>query len=129
MLPNNNVLLVTTKKFETNLVLVIVNKLKPYKYMESKVQKQEQSIGGLLVEDFDTDVEDDDCDIQKPHIQTNEDEEQMQDLLINTILIVAIHMTNEFVSNNYKSDGFGKQKSTNYLSWVLVESTKYSPSH
>jgi hypothetical protein len=36
MLPNNIVLLVTIEKFETNLVLVNVNKLKPYKYMESE---------------------------------------------------------------------------------------------
>jgi len=33
---------VTIEKFETNLVLVNVNKLKPYKYMESKIQKQKQ---------------------------------------------------------------------------------------
>ncbi len=39
MLPNNIVLLVTIEKFETNLVLVNVNKLKPYKYMESEVHK------------------------------------------------------------------------------------------
>jgi hypothetical protein len=37
VLPNNIALFVTIKKFETNLVLVIVGKLKPYKYMESKV--------------------------------------------------------------------------------------------
>ncbi len=37
VLPNNTVLLVTIEKFETNLVLVNMNKLKPYKYMESKV--------------------------------------------------------------------------------------------
>jgi hypothetical protein len=35
--PNKIVLLVTIEKFETNLVLVNVNKLKPYKYMESKI--------------------------------------------------------------------------------------------
>ncbi len=39
VLPNNIVLLVTIEKFETNHVLVNLNKLKPYKYMESKVQK------------------------------------------------------------------------------------------
>jgi hypothetical protein len=37
VLPNNTMLLVTIEKFETNLVLVNVNKLKPYKYMESKI--------------------------------------------------------------------------------------------
>jgi len=41
MLPNNIMLLVTIEKFKTNLVLVNVNKLKPYKYMESEVQKKE----------------------------------------------------------------------------------------
>ncbi len=30
------------KKFETNLMLVNVTKLKPYKHMESKVLKKEQ---------------------------------------------------------------------------------------
>jgi hypothetical protein len=35
-------LLVTIEKFETNPMLVNVNKLKPYKYMESKVKKKEQ---------------------------------------------------------------------------------------
>jgi hypothetical protein len=40
VLPNNIVLLVIIEKFETNPVLVNVNKLKPYKYMESEVQKK-----------------------------------------------------------------------------------------
>ncbi len=35
-------LLATIEKFETNPMLVNVNKLKPYKCMESKVKKQEQ---------------------------------------------------------------------------------------
>jgi hypothetical protein len=37
-------LLVTIEKFETNLVLVNMNNLKPYKYMEYKVQKKEQQM-------------------------------------------------------------------------------------
>jgi hypothetical protein len=64
-------LLVTIEKFETNLVLVNVNKLKPYKYMESEVQKQEQqmpiywekSVGGVQVENFDTEEEDENYEI------------------------------------------------------------------
>ncbi len=44
MLPNNTMLLVIIEKFETNLVLVNVNKCKPYKYMESEVQKQKQQM-------------------------------------------------------------------------------------
>ncbi len=42
VLLNNIVLLVTIEKFEVNHVLINVNKLKPYRYMESEVQKQEQ---------------------------------------------------------------------------------------
>jgi hypothetical protein len=44
VLPNNTMLLVTIEKFETNPILVNVNKFKPYIYMESKVQKQEQQM-------------------------------------------------------------------------------------
>jgi hypothetical protein len=44
VLPNNIVLLVTIEKFEINLMLFNVNKLKPYKYMESVIQKQEQQM-------------------------------------------------------------------------------------
>jgi len=40
VLLNNIMLLVTIEKFETNLVLVNVNKLKPYKYMEFDVEKK-----------------------------------------------------------------------------------------
>ncbi len=39
VLPNNIVLLVTIEKFETNLMLVNMIKLKPYKYMEFEVRK------------------------------------------------------------------------------------------
>jgi hypothetical protein len=41
VLPNNTVLFVTIEKFKVNLMLVNVNKFKPYKYMESEIQKQE----------------------------------------------------------------------------------------
>jgi len=40
VLPNNILLLVTIENFDTNLVLVNVNKLKSYKYMEFEVQKK-----------------------------------------------------------------------------------------
>jgi len=53
-------------------------------------------------------VEDEDCDIQKPQIQSNENEEQMEDLALNTILIMELHMTNESVSNFCRNEGFGK---------------------
>jgi hypothetical protein len=40
VLPNNTMLLVTIERFETNPMLVNVNKFKPYTYIESEVQKQ-----------------------------------------------------------------------------------------
>ncbi len=62
-------LLVTIEKFEINPMLINVNKLKPYKYMEFEVQKQEQqmlvywelSVGGFQVEDFNTKVDNENC--------------------------------------------------------------------
>ncbi len=68
VLPNNIMLLVIIEKFETNLVLVNVKKLKPYKYMEFEVQKQEQqmlvyweqSASGLQMEDYHTKMENED---------------------------------------------------------------------
>jgi len=70
-MPNNIMLLVTIEKFETNLVLVNVNKLKPYKYMESKVQKKEQqmlvywvqSAGGVQEVNFDIEEDNERCEI------------------------------------------------------------------
>ncbi len=40
----------------------------------------------------------------------------MKDPLVNTILIVQLCTTNEFVSSKYKNEGFGKQKSKCELS-------------
>jgi hypothetical protein len=64
-------LLVTIEKFETNPMLVNMNTLKPYKYMESKVQKKEQqmliywekSAGGVQEANFDTKEDNDECEI------------------------------------------------------------------
>jgi hypothetical protein len=44
MLSNNTMLLVIIEKFETNPMLVNVNKLKGYKFMEFEVHKQEQEM-------------------------------------------------------------------------------------
>ncbi len=43
-------LLVTNEKFEVNLMLVNVNKLKPYKYMESKVETRIMDANVLGIE-------------------------------------------------------------------------------
>ncbi len=48
VLPNNIMLLVTIEKFETNHVLVNVNKLKPCKYMEFEVLKKRTTNANIL---------------------------------------------------------------------------------
>jgi hypothetical protein len=72
-----------------------MNMLKAYKYMESKVHNKkqqmlvywEQSISRVHVKFFDTKEEDEDCERQKPQMQSTKVEEQMEDLAINKILI------------------------------------------
>jgi len=54
-------------------------------------------------------------------MQNIEDEEQMEDLVVNTILIFDLQMTNKFVNNNYRSEGFGMQRFEDDLSRVSVE--------
>jgi hypothetical protein len=49
-------------------------------------------------------------------MQSIEDEEQMEDPAVNTILIFNLQMTNKSMSNNYKSEGFGMQRSRDDLS-------------
>jgi hypothetical protein len=44
------IILVTIEKFETNLVLVNVNKLKPYKYMEFEGKKKTTNVSILGLE-------------------------------------------------------------------------------
>ncbi len=97
VLANNIVLLVSIEKFETNHVLVNVNKFKPYKYMESKVQKQEhmliyweQNAGAIHVKNFDTEEDDEDCEIHKPQMRHTKDEGQMKNPIINTISILDL---------------------------------------
>jgi hypothetical protein len=62
----------------------------------------EDNVGGVQVEDFDMDKEDEDCEIQKPQIQNIEDEEQVKDLVVNTILILELHMINKSICNKCK---------------------------
>ncbi len=67
----------------------------------------EHSANGVQAKDFDTDKENADCEIQKPQIQSLEDEEQMKDLVIDTILILELHMINKSIGNYCKSEEFG----------------------
>ncbi len=62
----------TIEKFEINPMLVIVNKLKPYKYMEFEIQTQEQmlvyweqSANGVQAKTFNTEEENEDCEYIK----------------------------------------------------------------
>jgi len=47
----------------------------------------------------------------------------MKDPMVNTILIFDLHITNKSVSNNYKSEGFGIQRSKDDLLRVSIESS------
>jgi hypothetical protein len=66
-------------------------------------------------------VEGEDCEIQKPQIWSNEDEEQMKDFVVNTILIMELQMINKSMSNNCKSEGFGMQRFEDDLLGVSAE--------
>jgi hypothetical protein len=57
-------------------------------------------------------------------MQSIEDDEHMKDLAVNIILIFDLHMTNKSVKNNYKSEGFGIQRSKDDMSRVSTESAK-----
>jgi len=49
-------------------------------------------------------VEDEDCVTQKPQMWGNEEEEQMEDPKVKTILISKLQMTNKSLNDNYKSE-------------------------
>jgi hypothetical protein len=76
------------------------------------------------MENFDMEEDDENCEIQKPHMQSIAVEEYIKDPMVNTILVFDLHMTNKFVSNNYKSEGFGIQRSKDDLLGVSAESIK-----
>ncbi len=102
-------LLVTIEKFDTNPVLVNVNNLKPYKYMEFEVQKNKQQIpiyweknvGGIQEANFHAKEDNDGCEIQKPQMNNDEDKEQIMNLAVNIVFIFDLQM------NNYNSAKFG----------------------
>ncbi len=81
----------------------------------------EQNVGGVQVENYDTKEEDEDCEIQKPHMQGIKYEEYMENFVVNIISIFDLQMINKFVSNNYRSEGFGMQRSKDDLLGVSLE--------
>jgi hypothetical protein len=60
-------------------------------------------------------------------MQNIEDEEQMEDLAINTILIFNLQITNKSMNNNCKSEGFGMQRSKDDLSWACLLRFMHGP--
>jgi len=116
---------VTIEKFEINHVLVNVNKLKPYKYMEFEVQKKEQhmpiywekNVGGVQDANFDIEEDDEGCQLPKPQIKNDEDKEQ---ITYPTVSIVFIFYLQN--NNNCSNTRFGMQNSTYDMSSVSLES-------
>ncbi len=124
VLPHNTMLLVTIEKFETNPMLVNMNKLKPYKYMEYEVQKNEQqmpiywekSVGGVKQVNSHIEEDNEGCQIWKPQMKNDENKEQITNPIVNTVFSFSLQM-----HNKCNSGRFGMQKSTNDMSSVLVE--------
>ncbi len=113
-------LLVTIEKFVTNFVLVNLNKLKPYKYMEFEVQKTiywEKSVGGIQEANSDIEEDNEGCQLQKPQMKNDEDKEYITDPIVNIVFIFDLQK-----SNNCNSTRFGMQKSTYDMSSVSVKS-------
>jgi hypothetical protein len=51
-LPNNIVLFVTINKFDPNLVLININKLKPYKFIENTLQRVLAKSNDLVIDEL-----------------------------------------------------------------------------
>ncbi len=121
----------TIEKFETNPMLVNVNKLKPYKYMEFEVQKKkqqmpvywEQNAGGVQGAKFDIKEDNETCEIQKPQMKNVENKEQITDSIVNIVFIFNLHM-----NNNCKSARFGMLRSKDDMSGILAESATFTRS-
>ncbi len=64
----------------------------------------EQSGGGLQEEEFDMEVEDEGCVTQKPQMRGNDEEEQMEDLEVKTILTLKLKMKDKLLNDNYRSE-------------------------
>jgi hypothetical protein len=57
-------------------------------------------------------------------MQNTKDEKHMEDLTVNTILIFDLQMTNKFMNNTCKNEGFGMERFEDDMSKVFVESIK-----
>ncbi len=84
----------------------------------------ELNAGGIQAKNSGTKEKNENCEIQKPQMQNTKDEEQMEDPTVNTILIFDLQMTNKYVNNNCKNEGFGMQSSEDDLSRVSIKLAK-----
>jgi hypothetical protein len=82
----------------------------------------EHSVSGVQAKNFDIEHNDEDYVILKPKIKNVVDEEQVKDLVVNTILIFDMQMSNKSMNNNCRSEGFGMHDFEDDLSWVSFES-------
>ncbi len=76
----------------------------------------EKSACGVQEANFDTEKDDEGCQIQKPQMKNDENKEQITDLMVNIVFIFDLQK-----SNNCKSVGFGMEKFTNDMSSVLAK--------
>ncbi len=82
--------------------------------MEFEVQKeeqdmliyQEQSASGVHAENSNME-DDEDYETYKSQMKNAEDEKQIQDLVMNTVLIFNLQISNKSSSNNCRNEGFG----------------------
>jgi hypothetical protein len=58
-----------------------------------------------------------------------EDEEQLKDLVVNTLLIFYLQMSNKYVSNNYRNEGFGMWKFEDDMSGNWLNQQQFLLSH
>jgi hypothetical protein len=55
-------------------------------------------------------------------MRNNDEEKHMEDPTVHKILILELHMTNEYVSDNYKNEGFGMRIFEDDMLGVLTKS-------
>ncbi len=73
----------------------------------------EQSASGIQQANSDTKEDDEGCEIQKPQMKNVEDKKQIINLVVNTIFVFDLQM-----SNNYNNARFGMQRSKDDMSDV-----------
>jgi hypothetical protein len=66
-----------------------------------------QSASGVQMKNSNAEEENKSSEMQKPQMQNIEDEEQMENLVVNTVLIFNLQITNKSMNNNYKVKDLG----------------------